>query len=55
MTYFFNGGVERQFPGEDREIVPSPKDVPTYDHKPEMSAAEVTRKGRRSAPPITTS
>jgi 2,3-bisphosphoglycerate-independent phosphoglycerate mutase len=44
VTYFFNGGVEQQFPGEDREIVPSPKDVPTYDHKPEMSAAEVTRK-----------
>src|SRR5580692_5192284 len=44
VTYFFNGGVEQPFPGEDREIVPSPKDVPTYDHKPEMSAAEVTRK-----------
>jgi 2,3-bisphosphoglycerate-independent phosphoglycerate mutase len=44
VTYFFNGGIEQQFPGEDREIVPSPKDVPTYDHKPEMSAPEVTRK-----------
>ncbi len=44
VTYFFNGGVETQFPGEDREIVPSPKDVPTYDFKPEMSAPEVTRR-----------
>ena len=44
VTYFFNGGIEQQFPGEDREIVPSPQDVPTYDHKPEMSAPEVTRK-----------
>ncbi len=44
VTYFFNGGIEPPFPGEDREIIPSPKDVPTYDHKPEMSAAEVTRR-----------
>jgi 2,3-bisphosphoglycerate-independent phosphoglycerate mutase len=44
VTYFFNGGVEHQFPGEDRVIVPSPKDVPTYDKKPEMSAPEVTRR-----------
>jgi len=44
VTYFFNGGIERQFPGEDRIIVPSPKDVPTYDFKPQMSAAEVTEK-----------
>jgi 2,3-bisphosphoglycerate-independent phosphoglycerate mutase len=36
--------VEKQYPGEDREIIPSPKDVPTYDYKPEMSAPEVTRK-----------
>jgi 2,3-bisphosphoglycerate-independent phosphoglycerate mutase len=43
VTYFFNGGIERQFEGEDRVIVPSPKDVPTYDKKPEMSAPEVTR------------
>ncbi len=43
VTYFFNGGVEKQYPGEDRKIVPSPKDVPTYDHKPEMSAPEVTQ------------
>jgi 2,3-bisphosphoglycerate-independent phosphoglycerate mutase len=44
VTYFFNGGIEQQFPGEDRVIVPSPKDVPTYDHKPEMSAREVTER-----------
>jgi 2,3-bisphosphoglycerate-independent phosphoglycerate mutase len=42
VTYFFNGGVEMQYPGEDRIIVPSPKDVATYDLKPEMSAPEVT-------------
>jgi 2,3-bisphosphoglycerate-independent phosphoglycerate mutase len=41
VTYFFNGGVERAFPGEDRKIIPSPK-VATYDLKPEMSAREVT-------------
>ena len=41
VTYFFNGGVETQYPGEDRAIVPSPKDVPTYDYKPQMSAPEV--------------
>ena len=40
VTYFFNGGVEKPFPGEDRILVPSPK-VPTYDLKPEMSAAGV--------------
>ena len=44
VTYFFNGGVETQFPGEDRQIIPSPKDVPTYDFKPQMSAPEVTAK-----------
>jgi 2,3-bisphosphoglycerate-independent phosphoglycerate mutase len=44
VTYFFNGGIETQFPGEDRVIVPSPKDVPTYDFKPQMSAPEVTQK-----------
>jgi len=37
VTYFFNGGVEQPFPGEDRTLVPSPK-VATYDLKPEMSA-----------------
>jgi 2,3-bisphosphoglycerate-independent phosphoglycerate mutase len=44
VTYFFNGGIERRNPAEDREIIPSPKDVATYDHKPEMSAVEVTRR-----------
>jgi len=41
VTFFFNGGEERQFDGEDRILVPSPK-VKTYDLKPEMSAVEVT-------------
>jgi 2,3-bisphosphoglycerate-independent phosphoglycerate mutase len=41
VTYFFNGGVEKPLPGEDRKIIPSPK-VATYDLKPEMSAIEVT-------------
>jgi 2,3-bisphosphoglycerate-independent phosphoglycerate mutase len=41
VTYFFNGGVESTYPGEDRIMVPSPR-VPTYDLKPEMSAFEVT-------------
>jgi 2,3-bisphosphoglycerate-independent phosphoglycerate mutase len=40
VTYFFNGGEESPLPGERRELVPSPRDVPTYDHKPQMSAAE---------------
>ena len=43
VTYFFNGGVENPYPGEDRILVPSPK-VATYDLKPEMSAYEVTDK-----------
>jgi 2,3-bisphosphoglycerate-independent phosphoglycerate mutase len=42
VTFFFNGGVEHPFPNEERVIVPSPKDVPTYDFKPQMSAPEVT-------------
>lgn len=41
VTYFFNGGVEKSYKGEDRAIVPSPKEVATYDLKPEMSADEV--------------
>jgi 2,3-bisphosphoglycerate-independent phosphoglycerate mutase len=41
VTYFFNGGEEKPFPGEDRSLIPSPKDVPTYDQKPQMSAFEV--------------
>jgi len=43
VTFFFNGGQEAPFPGEDRILVPSPK-VPTYDLQPEMSAQEVTTK-----------
>ncbi|MGI8558304.1 MAG: 2,3-bisphosphoglycerate-independent phosphoglycerate mutase [Solirubrobacteraceae bacterium] len=38
VTYFFNGGEERALPGERRELVPSPRDVATYDERPEMSA-----------------
>ncbi|MCB0221805.1 MAG: 2,3-bisphosphoglycerate-independent phosphoglycerate mutase [Chrysiogenetes bacterium] len=44
VTFFFNGGQEKLFEHEDRILVPSPRDVPTYDLKPEMSAAEVTEK-----------
>ncbi len=40
VTYFFNGGDERELTGERRALVPSPRDVPTYDHKPQMSARE---------------
>ena len=43
VTYFFNGGVETPYPGEERVLVPSPR-VATYDLKPEMSAPEVTAK-----------
>jgi 2,3-bisphosphoglycerate-independent phosphoglycerate mutase len=43
VTYFFNGGIEAPFPGEDRVLVPSPK-VATYDLQPEMSAPELTQK-----------
>jgi 2,3-bisphosphoglycerate-independent phosphoglycerate mutase len=42
VTYFFNGGEEDPYEGEVRELVPSPRDVPTYDHKPEMSALGAT-------------
>ncbi len=42
VTYFFNGGEEKSFSGEDRYLISSPKDVPTYDLKPEMSAYIVT-------------
>jgi 2,3-bisphosphoglycerate-independent phosphoglycerate mutase len=41
VTYFFNGGREDAWPGETRILVPSPRDVPSYDRKPEMSADEV--------------
>jgi 2,3-bisphosphoglycerate-independent phosphoglycerate mutase len=42
VTFFFNNGLETPFEGEDRILIPSPRDVPTYDHKPEMSALQVT-------------
>jgi 2,3-bisphosphoglycerate-independent phosphoglycerate mutase len=42
VTYFFNGGREEPYEGEVRELAPSPRDVPTYDHKPEMAAREAT-------------
>jgi 2,3-bisphosphoglycerate-independent phosphoglycerate mutase len=42
VTYFFNGGVEQAFPGEERKLVPSNRDVATYDLAPEMSAVPVT-------------
>ena len=41
VTYFFNGGVEESGEGETRILVPSPRDVPSYDLKPEMSAEEL--------------
>ncbi|MFN2484754.1 MAG: 2,3-bisphosphoglycerate-independent phosphoglycerate mutase [Candidatus Limnocylindria bacterium] len=42
VTYFFNGGVEPAYPGEDRELIPSVRHVPTYDLAPEMSARSIT-------------
>jgi 2,3-bisphosphoglycerate-independent phosphoglycerate mutase len=42
VTFFFNGGEESPYTGEERSLIQSPKDVPTYDHKPEMSAREMT-------------
>ena len=44
VTFFFNGGVEKQFAGEERCLVPSPKEYPTYDLIPQMSAATVADK-----------
>jgi 2,3-bisphosphoglycerate-independent phosphoglycerate mutase len=44
VTYFFSGGEEAQFPGEDRLLIPSPREVETYDEKPAMSAEEVTHR-----------
>jgi len=44
VTFFFNGGRETVYPGEDRLLIPSPRDVKTYDEKPEMAAREVTEK-----------
>lgn len=43
VTYFFNGGIEESFKGEDRILIESPKDVSTYDEKPEMSAYTLTK------------
>jgi 2,3-bisphosphoglycerate-independent phosphoglycerate mutase len=43
VTYFFNGGEEAELQGERRELVASPREVPTYDHKPQMSAREAAR------------
>jgi 2,3-bisphosphoglycerate-independent phosphoglycerate mutase len=42
VTFFFNGGIEKAVAGEERILVPSARDVPTYDHRPEMSAYSVT-------------
>jgi 2,3-bisphosphoglycerate-independent phosphoglycerate mutase len=42
VTYFFNGGIEVEYPGETRTMVPSPRDVKTYDLRPQMSAYQVT-------------
>jgi len=42
VTYFFNGGRERPYDGERRELVPSQRDIPTYDYKPQMSARGIT-------------
>ncbi len=47
VTFFFNGGREEPFPGEIRRLIPSPKDVETYDQKPAMSACGVARPSRR--------
>lgn len=44
VTFFFNCGREAPFPGEERVLIPSPRDVATYDHKPEMSATALTRR-----------
>jgi len=43
VTYFFNGGREQEWEGEERRLVPSPRDVATYDMKPEMSAADAAQ------------
>ena len=44
VTYFFNGGEEKPYPLEERKLIPSPREIETYDQKPEMSAYEVTKK-----------
>ena len=43
VTFFFNNGIEEPFPDEDRVLIPSPRDVATYDHRPEMSALPLTQ------------
>jgi 2,3-bisphosphoglycerate-independent phosphoglycerate mutase len=43
VTFFFNGGREEAYRGEERRLIPSPREVPTYDLKPEMSCHEVTK------------
>ncbi|HWX74848.1 MAG TPA: 2,3-bisphosphoglycerate-independent phosphoglycerate mutase [Solirubrobacteraceae bacterium] len=48
VTYFFNGGEEAPLAHERRELVPSPRDVPTYDHKPQMSAREAAAAFKRA-------
>jgi 2,3-bisphosphoglycerate-independent phosphoglycerate mutase len=50
VTYFFNGGREDEWTGEARILVPSPREVPTYDLKPEMSAAEVAQRFEEEIP-----
>ena len=50
VTFFFNAGREEPFAGEERILVPSPRDVATYDLKPEMSAEEVTRRLEAAIP-----
>ncbi len=47
VTYFFNGGREEPFPGEERKLIPSPREVATYDQKPEMSVYQVTEELER--------
>lgn len=48
VTYFFNGGERTPFPGETQKLIPSPREVKTYDEKPEMSAYEVTRELKKA-------
>ena len=54
VTYFFNGGREEPFEGEDRKMLPSPKDVPTYDKKPEMAAEAVSQAVEEAIPATST-
>ena len=48
VTYFFNGGREEEWSGEERFLADSPRDVPTYDHKPQMSAAAAAQPVHRA-------